>query len=294
MKDWDIENNRSIKSDGVMQPTISSKIEASKDCGGPVATVNERHAAVQLQPEFDGHVVIDCAVPCVESDIESKREVHPARIIFRDSEEASYEQADSVEGRWSSEDGMSVIDELDIPMDNDFSRKETKDVIRLKLLVMLILIASASTIAAWVFRYISRSETSQFESKFGYDSSKVIQTIGSSLERTLGLLDSFSVTMISYARDLNETWPFVTLPDFGVRMAKLLPLTDAFVVVVLPIIHSEKRKEWEEYAILHDDWVNESMAIQETWEGYYGPIIYDWEPHVAIHGDNGDIEGNVR
>jgi hypothetical protein len=210
------------------------------------------------------------------------------------SEEPSHEQSDSVEGRRSSEDETSVIDESDIPMDNDFSKNETKDVIRLKLLVMLILVVSASTIAACVYQYISRSETSQFELKFVYDASKVLQSIGSSLERTLGLLDSVSVTMISYARELNDTWPFVTLPDFGVRMAKLLPLTDAFVVVVLPIIHSEKRKEWEEYAILHDHWVNESMAIQETWEGYYGPIIYDWEPHVAIHGDNGDIEGNVR
>jgi hypothetical protein len=189
---------------------------------------------------------------------------------------------------------MSVIDESDIPTDNDFSKKETKDVIRLKLLVFLILAASASTIAACVYRYISQSETSQFESKFVYDASKIFQSVGSSLDRTLGALDSLAVTMVSYARDENITWPFVTLPDFGVKMAKLLPLTDACLINVIPIVYPEKRKEWEEYSLLHQGWVNESVAIQETWEGYYGPIIYDWKPYVTIHGDNGDIEKNVR
>ena len=83
-------------------------------------------------------------------------------------------------------------------------------------------------------------------------------------------MDSLSVTMVSYARDQNETWPFVTLPDFGPRMAKLLPQTDAMLIAIVPIVKPYQRKRWETYSIQNDEWVNQSINIQETWDGYYG------------------------
>jgi hypothetical protein len=273
-----------------------AKVEYYADVETQREKVNDHYAgSLQRQANHDRRT-LSHVVRSVEQNFEGGNEASGKLIDtpVENIDEPSCEPEDSEAGCWSSEDGMSMIDESDIPTDNDFSKKETKDVIRLKLLVFLILAASASTIAACVYRYISQSETSQFESKFVYDASKIFQSVGSSLDRTLGALDSLAVTMVSYARDENITWPFVTLPDFGVKMAKLLPLTDACVITVLPIVYPEKRKEWEEYSLLHQGWVNESMVIQETWEGYYGPIIYDWKPHVTIHGDNGDIEKNVR
>ena len=194
-----------------------------------------------------------------------------------------------------SDDGVSVAEkDEDSPLGNAISKKETKDVLHLKLLVLFILVVAASTIASCVYIYITRNETSQFESKFHNDADKISVAVGSSLHRTLGLLDSLSVTYVSYARNQNDSWPFVTLPDFGARMAKLLPLTDAVSISLLPIIHPDVRNEWEAYSVSNDEWVNESIAIQDTWDGYYGPIDYGWEPYGYIHGDFGDIEANVR
>jgi hypothetical protein len=194
-----------------------------------------------------------------------------------------------------SEDEPSVPEhDEDSPMGHEDSKKETKDVLHLKLFILVILIFSASTIASCVYIYITRNESAQFESKFNNDADKVLVAIGSSLHRTLGLLDSLAVTYLSYARDHNDSWPFVTLPDFGARMAKLLPLTDAVSISLLPIIHPDVRTEWEAYSLKNDHWVNESIALQETWDGYYGPIDYGWEPYGYIHGDSGDIEANIR
>jgi hypothetical protein len=195
-----------------------------------------------------------------------------------------------------SEDGPSDVehDEEDSPLGNEDSKKETKDVLYLKLLVSFILVVSATTIASCVYVYITRNETAQFESKFKNDADKVLAAVGSSLHRTLGVLDNLGVTFVSYARDQNDSWPFVTLPNFGARAAKLLPLTDSILFSLLPIIHPDQRKEWEEYSVNHDSWVNESLSLQESWEGYYGPINHDWEPRDRIFGDNGDIEANVR
>jgi hypothetical protein len=203
------------------------------------------------------------------------------------------------EGRQSSIDEESVdkwsmFDEHDNPMSNVVSKRETVDLLRLKLLVLVVLVVSASAFAASVFIYITRSETSNFETKLKNDAFKVMEAIGSSLDRTLGLLDSLSVTMVSYARNTNSTWPLVSLPDFGPRMAKLLPLTDAFLVVVLPIVYPANRSQWEEYAYKNNGWVNQSIEIQATWNGYYGPIKYDWPTRSTIRGDFGDIDANVR
>jgi hypothetical protein len=153
---------------------------------------------------------------------------------------------------------------------------------------------SASTIASGVYIYIKRSETSQFEAKFNNDAAKVLGGIGSSLHRTLGLLDSLAVTYVSHARSQNDTWPFVTVPDFGARMAKVLPLTDAFFIGMAPLVHPENRKDWEAYSVENDEWVNQSIALQETWDGFFGQIGYDWQPNGVMFGDDGDIESNIR
>ena len=180
------------------------------------------------------------------------------------------------------------------PMVNVISDKATKKVLHMKLLVIAILIVSAFTLAVCAYSLIKKSETKQFESKFGYDAHKVFEAIGSSIDKTFGLLDGFAVTLVSYAKDKEDKWPFVTLPDFGPRMAKLLPQTQAVFVGVVPIVKPDQREDWEAYSIQNDEWVNQSIAIQDTWDGFYGPIVYDWEKRGTIYGDYGDIEPNVR
>ena len=163
--------------------------------------------------------------------------------------------------------------EEDTPLGHEISKKETKDVLYLKLMVLFILVVSATTIASCVYIYITRNETAQFESKFQNDADKVFVAIGSSLHRTLGLLDTLSVTYVSYALDQNLSWPFVTLPNFGARMAKLLPLTDAVSISLLPIIHPEVRHEWEAYSLKNDQWVND-FSVPTPFEASGGIALF--------------------
>jgi hypothetical protein len=194
----------------------------------------------------------------------------------------------------SADDVQSMESEDDIGLSNEITKKETKDVLRHKTMVLFMLLASASIIATAVFVYITRGETTHFETKFNNDAEKLIDGVGGSLHRTLGLLDVLAVAYVSHARHQNDTWPFVTLPDYGARMAKLLPLTDAIFVTILPIIHPKQRKQWEEYSLKNDAWANETISLQETWSGYYGPTDYGWQPRGVIFGDSGDIEANIR
>jgi hypothetical protein len=176
------------------------------------------------------------------------------------------------------------------------AKNETKTVFRLKLTVILVLILAAVGVAVLIYRYTAGTEESVFEYQFANDANKVLAAAGSSLDRTLGALDILAVTLVSSARAANESWPFVTLPDFALRASKILPLSDAVTINFNPLVTTTTRLEWEAYSLHHDKWVNETLAIQAAWKGYYESVpIYDSvAPNGVIHGDSGGIPYNVR
>jgi hypothetical protein len=173
-------------------------------------------------------------------------------------------------------------------------KRESEEVHRFKFIVLLILLVSAAVVATCVNIYVKKKEQSQFDEKFRVDASKILDTVRNSIERTFIPMDSLAVDLVSYARATNSTWPCVTLPNFALRMSKALPQTDAMVIQFLPIVKPSQRKKWEHYVSQNYFWLNETMAIQDTWDGYYGPIGYDWKEKNIIWGDNGEVKANVR
>jgi hypothetical protein len=189
----------------------------------------------------------------------------------------------------ANEDGPCPLD----PMLD--AKHKTKAVVRLRLIVGSVLLCSAAILAVSVYYYLSLSEYNQFKRQWKEDSHKILEAVGNSFDKTLGLMDEIAVSFLSIARATNQTWPFVTMPDFAVRMKKVLPLTDGFVVSMLPVVSVSQRKQWEAYALKHDSWVNEGMSVQENWEeGYYGPVVYDGVSDGVIHSTFGDLPYNER
>jgi carbon starvation protein CstA len=173
------------------------------------------------------------------------------------------------------------------------AKRETSAVARFKVLLVLVLTASTVGAAVAVQRYTHRSEIAQFEERFKMDALNVQEAIGSSIDKTLGSFDSLAVSLVSFAKNTNATWPYVTQPNFAVRNAKLLRLTNVMYINVLPIVHPTERLQWEKYSVQEDYWVNQSMEAQEKWDGYRGPVIYDWEQPRKIHGIE-DLPYNLR
>jgi hypothetical protein len=134
----------------------------------------------------------------------------------------------------------------------------------------------------------------QFAKQFHSYAAKVLDAVDNSIDRTLIPMDSLAVDLVSYAHATNSLWPFVTLPDFPLRLAKALPLTDALLLTFIPIVQPHRRKEWELYASQNDGWVNQTQQLQETWDDYYGSVTYNWNSSYTIFTDQGDLEANVR
>jgi hypothetical protein len=167
------------------------------------------------------------------------------------------------------------------------AKSETKNVGRLKVIVAFVLIASTIAVATVVYRYLSRNEETKFRDQFNDDGHKILASIGASLDKTFGMMDNLAVMIVANAKETNQTWPFVTLPNFGIRMAKLLLLTDIPVIGFLPVVTPHNRKEWEAYASEKDDWVNECVSVQKSWKWYRGPLDHHDKKikNISVNGD---------
>ena len=174
--------------------------------------------------------------------------------------------------------------------------EESRDINRFKIIVILILLAVAVVSSSCVVLFIKKAEQNDFEDKFHNDALKLLESIRNSIDNTLIPLDNLAGTLVSHAKAQNTKWPFVTLEDYGVRIAKTLPLTDAIWITVLPVVTPENRPQWENYSRTHDDWLVENFSIQDTWELYYGPknLTFDAEAAAEVTGNFGVLEANTR
>lgn len=96
--------------------------------------------------------------------------------------------------------------------------------------LLLVLTVAAATVVTSMYLYISRTEQNrtdqlrkeqtQFQAQFWEDTNKVVEAIGSNLDKTLRLLDSVAVTLVAIVGISIQIWPYVTIPDFALRMSK--------------------------------------------------------------------------
>jgi hypothetical protein len=171
--------------------------------------------------------------------------------------------------------------------DTTIAKEETRNVLRLKFLVILVLIASTVGVAVGVYKYVSNAEQETFEASFEDDSDKVLEAMGSVLDHTLGSVDAFLVSLASYARVSNSTWPMVTLPDYAVRLAKLRSLSQAVLVSQYHFVTGEQRETWENYTVANDGWVQEGIDVQKTDDTFHGKIVTDYWTRGDVH-DSGE------
>ena len=144
--------------------------------------------------------------------------------------------------------------------------------------MLAVLVASTLSVALAVYFYTSNSETEQFEEHFQDNVDKVFDSYLRQIDLTLGIADSFVLGLVSYATHTNQKWPFVTLPDFGKRLAKIRTLAKGTVVSTFLLVTLEQREQWQNYTVQHDGWVQEGREVQAN--------------DTRYHGSNGEIHDN--
>jgi hypothetical protein len=91
------------------------------------------------------------------------------------------------------------------------AQQESMAVVCIRFIVVFVLILFTVSVSLVVYFFTSKAETREFENQFRDISAKVMEALGSALDRTRGAADALSVILVSYAKIINSTWPFVTL-----------------------------------------------------------------------------------
>jgi hypothetical protein len=166
--------------------------------------------------------------------------------------------------------------------------KESRAVRWIRVIASAVILSSTLGVALGVFNYMTSAERRTFVYRFKSDSYKILESIGSTFDRSLGAVDAFAVSMVSSAKDSNQTWPFVTLSDFPVKSSKLLSLSKGILISPYCHVTDQQRPLWNNYTSNNDWWVETSFDVQEKAfnKTYFGSLNRDWvKPRDIWHLD---------
>jgi hypothetical protein len=165
------------------------------------------------------------------------------------------------------------------------SHKETRNVVRLRRGVVIILVLSAVTAGILSFWYLHRVEQLKFESAYQDYAHKVAQSMYGGVMNTFATLDLLGTIMVTHASSANEVWPYQTLPNFANIVAKMLTGSAGITIWSMMLVNgTEERVQWEKYASAKQaDHINTTLQMMETDPNYYGTIPYDVPIVKEIH-----------
>mmetsp|Transcript_24964 Transcript_24964/g.58576 ORF Transcript_24964/g.58576 Transcript_24964/m.58576 type:complete len:1202 (+) Transcript_24964:64-3669(+) len=144
----------------------------------------------------------------------------------------------------------------------NIAKIENLAVMTWRLLMFGVLIVTTITVAVLVYAATYRSERNEFRTSFDMSSEKIYHSLGISIDTKLEAVDSLATLLVSSAREKNETWPFTTLPDFGVKAAKIRMLSGAIALQQYQYVIADQKSEWEAFAKANEAWVHETIEIQ--------------------------------
>ena len=179
--------------------------------------------------------------------------------------------------------------------DDSVCRTETQAVSYLRWVLLAVLVSSMIAAASGVYQYDTQVEHDAFVARYLGDATKLVEAISGTFYSSLGAVDSYVVGAVSFARFTHQEWPYVTIPDYAVRMAKLRSLSKAVVTQQAHFVTGEERSTWENYTLNHDQWAQESLQIQQHDKNYKGVKRFNYTtfvPDGVIHSYMGPSEGD--
>jgi hypothetical protein len=126
---------------------------------------------------------------------------------------------------------------------------------------------------------------------YGRQKQKVLESLQSGMERGMGALNGLSTSIVTYAQDSGQTFPFVRVRNFAAMAAQTVQFTNAFQTALVPVVKPEIREQWETYASSKNTslrkYINETEHFMSTYDHYYGPLPseYNWSFYDKIYDD---------
>ncbi|CAB9501058.1 Receptor-type guanylate cyclase gcy [Seminavis robusta] len=149
----------------------------------------------------------------------------------------------------------------------EIAHDETKVVTGLRVVLMIVLVAVAIAVCLTAYFTTREAEVNDFESAFENYANKIIDSFQTESGKKTSAITSMAIALTSHAQHSNESWPFVTLPDFELKARVVLDLAELLSLMVLPLVTKEQARQYGAYAAANQDWYWEGLAIQAKFRG---------------------------
>lgn len=96
--------------------------------------------------------------------------------------------------------------------------------------------------------------------QFDLYANEIVRSSRANAVSKVEVAQSVAIGITSYASDREQSFPFVTLPDFEKRVGKARALSDSEIISWSPLVADADREEWEAYSAANGQWLRESLV----------------------------------
>lgn len=166
----------------------------------------------------------------------------------------------------------------------NMTRKETKNVSRLRIAFVLIMICTAVAISAVIYFIAANSEQNSFENEFSAAATKLKQSfegIPKRVSSVSAISTGATIQVMAIEEQLRKEsinpedlpsealagigfWPFVTLGAFQQRATTSRLLSGLLSISFNPIVSEKHRATWERFSVREEEknWIQEGITYQ--------------------------------
>lgn len=174
------------------------------------------------------------------------------------SDDASWQSENSY-AKSHDEDGQSSTDLMPEKDDGEkelqIATKETKAVLGLRVVVLLVLMAAGVAVCLTVYYVSFNSVSDKYDALYYGAANRVVEAFMDIADSKLGALTSLGVALSAHGSDFSSDWPFVALSSFQQRASTALKQSGALLISLVPEVTDGERNEWENFAVEGSAWM---------------------------------------
>jgi hypothetical protein len=174
---------------------------------------------------------------------------------------------------------------------------ETKAVSCLRLVLLAVLVVSATCTAIAVYFYTRNAEIHAFETAYYNDANNILLSVCNALYLTLSAVDSYVVYVVTNAHQTNQKFPFFTGYDSSLYLSQLGSIGRTVLAHHAHFVTDKQRTEWETYTQNNTEWILRSVELQQFDDRYISfpvdsvPNLTNRTIEKTIHNYDGPSKG---
>ena len=120
-----------------------------------------------------------------------------------------------------------------------------------RLAVVGVWVSAAVIVAFFAHKYNVQHNTKAFEDQYYSYAAALLRNLDTVLDRKLVAFDSLATTICVTAHATNQSFPFVTIPNFALLAANTRVQAQVMSLAWLPLVTEDNRRAWQDYALSH-------------------------------------------